>query len=47
MSAAGLRSLAFLQGFEIVSNQGVYLNPAENNRAYYSKGSFEVKETLA
>ena len=46
MNASGLRSLAFLAGFEIVSDQGVYINPNENNRAYYSKGGFEVFETL-
>ena len=46
MNASGIRSLAFLAGFEIVSDQGVYINPNENNRAYYSKGGFEVFETL-
>ena len=45
-NASGIRSLAFLAGFEIVSDQGVYINPNENNRAYYSKGGFEVVETL-
>ena len=46
MNASGIRSLAFLAGFEIVSDQGVYINPNENNRTYYSKGGFEVFETL-
>ena len=43
-NSAGLKSLAFVNGFEIVKNQAVYLN--SKGKKYYSKGGFKVLENF-
>ncbi len=43
-NSAGLKSLAFVDGFEIVKNQAVYLN--SKGKKYYSKGGLKVLENF-
>ena len=43
-NSAGLKSLAFVNGFEIVKNQAVYLN--SKGKKYYSKGGLKVLENF-
>ena len=43
-NSAGLKSLAFVGGFEIVKNQAVYLN--SKGKKYYSKGGLKVLENF-